>query len=78
MGPNGSDYETSKTLIFWKKILTITSQEGIDLNHINFIEPTSITVSDACEAGIAGFEDNTYGWRYELPDDLQCVIITSF
>ena len=72
-GPQKLKLWDIQDLELWKKLLTLTSQEGIDLNHINFIEPTAITVSDACETGIGGFEDNTYGWRYELPSDLQGV-----
>ena len=72
-GPQKLKLWDIQDLELWKKLLTLTSQEGIDLNHINFIEPTAITVSDACETGIGGFEDNTYSWRYELPVDLQGV-----
>ena len=61
-GPQKLKLWNIQDLELWKKLLIITSQEGIHLNHINFIEPTSITVSDACETGTVGFDDNTYGW----------------
>ena len=58
-------------LVLWKKFLTISGKQGIDMNHINFVKPTATTLSDACETGLGGIDDTGDGWIYHLPEDLQ-------
>ena len=57
-------------IILWKKLLFYACINGIDLNHINFTEPSITCYSDACEYGMGGYIVGGPAWRFKIPDDL--------
>ena len=59
--------EAIKDLGLWIKFIEY-AQKGISINSIVFIRrPTSITLSDACETGMGGYNPLTgKAWRYKF------------
>ena len=57
-------------LILWKKLLFHACINGIDLNHVNFTEPSITCYSDACEYGLGGYIVKGPAWRFKIPDEL--------
>jgi hypothetical protein len=58
--------ETIKDLQLWLKFLQY-ARKGISLNSIIFRSPTSISLSDACETGMGGYDPITgKAWRYKF------------
>ena len=60
-----------KDLELWLNLLQSVTQSGISLNHLNFMEPTDICITDACEHGLGGFHMGGLVWRWQIPPDLQ-------
>jgi len=46
------------------------AHEGISLNLITFRQPSHVYFSDACPAGIGGYNHLGYAWRWKIPDEL--------
>jgi len=46
-------------------------REGINMNSIAYRRPTHIYRSDSCPAGLGGYSDEGFVWRYYLPPELQ-------
>ena len=57
-------------IILWKKLLFHACINGIDLNHINFTEPSITCYSDACEYGMGGYIVGGPAWRFSITDKL--------
>ncbi len=47
-----------------------TARERISLNNIAFQKPTHIYRSDSCPAGLGGYSNKGWAWRWYLPDHL--------
>ena len=47
------------------------SHRGIDFNLITFRKPTHAYFSDACPAGLGGYNHRGRAWRFEIPLDLR-------
>jgi hypothetical protein len=41
------------------------------MNSIAYRHPTNIYRSDSCPAGLGGYSDEGFAWRYYLPPELQ-------
>jgi hypothetical protein len=46
------------------------ANDGISLNSIAFRRPTPIYRSDSCLAGLGGYSDRCWAWRWYLPKNL--------
>jgi hypothetical protein len=46
-------------------------RNGVDMNTIAYRRPTHAYRSDSCPAGLGGYSDEGFAWRYYLPPDLQ-------
>jgi hypothetical protein len=46
------------------------AKDGISLNSIAFRRPTHIYRSDSCPAGLGGYSDKGWAWRWYLPKNL--------
>jgi hypothetical protein len=46
-------------------------RDGIDMNSITYRHPTHVYRSDSCPAGLGGYSDEGFAWRYYLPPELQ-------
>ena len=46
-------------------------RDGIDMNSIAYRRPTHVYRSDSCPAGLGGYSDEGFAWRYYLPSELQ-------
>jgi hypothetical protein len=46
------------------------ANDGISLNSIAFRRPTHIYRSDLCPAGLGGYSNEGWAWRWYLPKDL--------
>ena len=46
------------------------ANDGISLNSIAFRRPTHIYRSDSCPAGLGGYSDRGWAWRWYLPKNL--------
>jgi hypothetical protein len=53
-------------LLFIKK-----SRQGINLNILAFRKPTHVYQSDSCPAGLGGFSNKGFAWRFYLPEHLR-------
>ena len=61
--------ETSADLALWLKFLD-RARKGMSINSIIYRVPTTITLSDACEFGMGGYNLKTgLAWRYEFTKD---------
>ncbi len=58
-----------KDLVLMLKILD-ESKGGIDMNLLGFCSPDRIYHSDSCPAGLGGYSDQGFTWRFRIPDDL--------
>jgi hypothetical protein len=47
------------------------AHEGISMNVIVYQEPTHIYRSDSCPAGLGGYSDSSFAWRFYLGKGLQ-------
>ena len=70
MGPQSIPPGVRDDLLLWSTLLNRCSKDGISINNITFTTPTDITVSDACEVGMGGFNMSGLAWRYELPKSM--------
>ena len=43
---------------------------GIDMNLLGFHSPDQIYHSDSCPAGLGGYSDQGFAWRFRIPDNL--------
>ena len=57
-------------LTLWQAMLTKAAQEGVDINHVTYVEPTDVGITDACETGLGGFVDDGVAWRWAIPSDM--------
>ncbi|KAL7502300.1 hypothetical protein ACHAXN_000287, partial [Cyclotella atomus] len=58
--------EAKKDLQLWIRLID-QAKKGISLNNIVFRKPTSISISDACETGMGGYDAITGKmWRHEF------------
>jgi hypothetical protein len=48
-----------------------TAHDGISMNIIVYRQPTHVYHSDSCPAGLGGYSDSGFAWRYYLPANLQ-------
>jgi hypothetical protein len=46
------------------------SKGGIDMNLLGFHFPNRIYYSDSCPAGLGGYRDQGFTWRFRIPDNL--------
>jgi hypothetical protein len=46
-------------------------RDGINMNSIAYRRPTHVYRSDSCPAGLGGYSDEGFVWRYYLPPELQ-------
>jgi len=46
------------------------AKDGISLNSIVFLRPTHIYRSDSCPAGLGGYSNKGWVWRWYLPKNL--------
>lgn len=53
-------------LYFLKK-----GRRGIDMNLLAYLMPTHVYHSDSCPAGLGGYCNSGFAWRYYLPVELQ-------
>ena len=49
----------------------VKCRDGIDMNTLSYRKPTHVYRSDSCPAGMGGYSDEGYAWRYYLPPELQ-------
>jgi hypothetical protein len=47
------------------------SKRGINMNLLAFRLPDQVYYSDSCPAGLGGYSDQGYAWRFKVPDELQ-------
>jgi hypothetical protein len=47
------------------------AKKGIDMNLLAFRSPDRIYYSDSCPAGLGGYSDEGYAWRFKVPDKLR-------
>ena len=47
------------------------AKKGIDMNLLAFRSPDRIYYSDSCPAGLGGYSDQGFAWRFQIPEDLQ-------
>ena len=66
-GAQSIDTDSKEDLKLWILLLTRASKQGVNINNITFSDPTNIAISDACEHGIGGYNDDGLAWRYEIP-----------
>jgi hypothetical protein len=65
--------ETKKDLTLWLKFINYAST-GISINNIVFRKPTSISLSDACETRMGGYNPLTgKAWRHKFTEAEQIV-----
>eukprot|EP00956_Cyclotella_meneghiniana_P041032 scaffold212472_cov70-Cyclotella_meneghiniana.AAC.2 len=63
--------ETKRDLQLWIKFIEY-AKEGISINSVIFRTPTSISISDACETGMGGYNPlNGKMWRYKFTTEEQ-------
>jgi hypothetical protein len=62
--------ECSKDLELMRNIIK-TAHNGISMNIIVYIWPTHVYCSNSCPAGLGGYRNSSFAWRYYLPADLQ-------
>ena len=46
------------------------AKKGIDMNLLAFRLPDRIYYSDSCPAGLGGYSDQGFAWRFAIPDNL--------
>ena len=46
------------------------ANSGINMNHIAYRKPTHVYRSDSCPAGIGGYSNEGFAWRYYIPNHL--------
>jgi hypothetical protein len=46
------------------------SKGGIDMNLLGFHSPDRIYYSDSCPAGLGGYSNQGFAWRFRIPDNL--------
>jgi hypothetical protein len=63
------DKNCKNDLVLMLKILD-KSKEGIDMKLLSFRSPDRIYYSDSCPAGLGGYSDQGFAWRFRIPDDL--------
>jgi len=63
------NYECLKDLEMFLSFLKFAN-DGISLNSIAFWRPTHIYRSDSCPAGLGGYIDRGWAWRWYLPKHL--------
>jgi hypothetical protein len=63
------NYECLKDLEMFLVFLKIAN-DGISLNKIAFRRPTHIYRSDSCPAGLGGYSNRGWAWRWYLPKNL--------
>jgi hypothetical protein len=63
------NYECLKDLEMFLVFLKIAN-DGIGLNSITFRRPTHIYRSDSCPAGLGGYSNRGWAWRWYLPKNL--------
>jgi hypothetical protein len=47
------------------------AHEGTSMNIISYRKPTHVYRSDSCPAGLGGYSNDGFAWRYYIPPDLQ-------
>jgi hypothetical protein len=62
--------ECHNDLHFMINVIKI-AHSGISLNIIVYRRPTHVYRSDSCPAGLGGYSDSGFAWRYYLPPHLQ-------
>ena len=62
--------ECRNDLLLMINIIKI-AYRGISLNIIVYRRPTHVYRSDSCPAGLGGYSDSGFAWRYYLPPHLQ-------
>ncbi len=62
--------EGHNDLLFMINVIKI-AHSGISLNIIVYRRPTHVYRSDLCPAGLGGYSDSGFAWRYYLPPHLQ-------
>ena len=62
--------ECKRDLVLMLKLLE-KAKGGIDMNLLGFRSPDRIYYSDSCPAGLGGYSDQGFAWRFRIPDDLQ-------
>jgi hypothetical protein len=63
------NYKCLKDLEMFLVFLKIAN-DGIGLNSIVFRRPTYIYRSDSCPAGLGGYSNKGWAWRWYLPKNL--------
>jgi hypothetical protein len=63
------DENCKNNLVLMQKILD-KSKGGIDMNLLGFCSPNRIYYSDSCSAGLGGYSNQGFAWRFRIPDDL--------
>jgi hypothetical protein len=63
------DKNYKNDLVLMLKILD-KSKGGIDMNLLGFRSPNRIYYSDSCPAGLGGYSNQGFAWRFRIPDDL--------
>jgi hypothetical protein len=48
-----------------------TAHKGISLNSIAFRRPTHVYCSDSCPAGLGGYSNKCFAWRWYIPEPLK-------
>ncbi len=71
------NYECLKDLEMFQVFLKIAN-DGISLNSISFKRPTHIYRSDLCPAGLGGYIDRGWAWRWYLPKNLLFPALNNF
>ena len=47
------------------------AHHGISMNMIGYRKPTHVYRSDSCPAGIGGYNNEGFAWRFEIPSNLK-------
>ncbi len=64
------NYKFIKDLELMQSILK-KAKEGIDMNLLAFRSPDRMYYSNSCPAGLSGYNNQGYAWRFKVLDNLQ-------
>ena len=62
-------------LILWRKSFLPLIHTGISLNLVSYRQPSFICWSDACPAGLGGYDHLGYAWRFAIPDEYRDAVV---
>jgi hypothetical protein len=63
------DKNCKNNLVLMQKVLD-KAKGGIDMNLLGFRSPNRFCYSDSCPAGLGGYSNQGFTWRFRIPDNL--------